>query len=283
MTEAAPSLVGTEWLAEHLTSPDVVVLDGSFFLPAQGRDAQAEYGQIHLPGARFFDIDRIADPASDLPHMLPSADRFAAAVGAMGIGNDTHVIVYDSNYFMASARVWWTFRVFGHDLVSVLDGGVERWRMQGREVDAEPVLPEPRSFTASYRPDLVCDLARMRELAGGGGVQVVDARSAGRFRGSEPEPRAGIRGGHIPGSLNLPHRSLADEESRCFKPDHELARVFEEAGVDGSAAVVTSCGTGVTAAILALGLHRLGNRGVAVYDGSWTEWGGRDDTPVVTG
>jgi len=283
MTETIPSLVSTEWLAQRLGSPDLVLLDGSFFLPAQGRDARAEYADAHIPDARFFDIDRIADPASGLPHMLPSPEQFAAAAAALGVDDRSHVIVYDGNCFMASARVWWTFRVFGHDRVSVLDGGIERWRMQGRPLTGASVLPSPGRFAAGYRPGLVCGLGRMRELAGSGAVQILDARSAGRFRGSEPEPRPGVRGGHIPGSLNLPHRSLVDEDSRCFKADDELARLFRAAGIAAREPVVTTCGSGVTAAILALGLYRLGNAGVAVYDGSWTEWGGLPDMPVVAG
>lgn len=283
MIESTPSLVSPEWLAERLNSPDLVVLDGSFFLPAQARMARAEYDDAHIPGARFFDIDRIADPTSDLPHMLPSPDQFADAAAGLGIGNDTWVVAYDSNFFMASARVWWTFRVFGHDRVSVLDGGIARWRAQGRPVTAEATQPDPARFQAGFRPELVCDLARMRQLAAGGGAQVLDARSAGRFHGTEPEPRAGVRGGHIPGSHNLPHRSLLDEATGCFKPDAELARLFGSAGILAQEPVVTTCGTGVTAAILALGLFRLGNAGVAVYDGSWTEWGGRSDTPVAPG
>jgi len=282
MTDPAPSVVSTAWLAERLDTPDLAILDGSFFLPAQGRDAAAEYRQAHLPGARFFDIDAVADADSNLPHMLPPAEGFADAVAAMGIANDTQVVVYDSNYYMASARVWWMFRVFDHDRVSVLDGGIERWRAEGRPLTAATSPPQQVRFLAGFRPELLCTLAEMADLAQSGAALILDARSAGRFRGTEPEPRSGVRGGHIPGSLNLPHRQLVDEHSGLFRSDTELARIFREAGVDPAATVVTTCGTGVTAAILALGLYRLGNHRVAVYDGSWTEWGGRRDTPVTT-
>lgn len=276
-------LVSTDWLAEHLGAADVRVLDASFFLPNQNRDAQAEYRQGHIPGALFFDIDAVADHGAGLPHMLPSPEDFAEAAGRLGIDNDTWVVVYDSNFFMASARVWWTFRVFGHGRVMVLDGGLARWRQEGRAVDAEWVHVQPRSFTAGFHAELVRDLPQVQALLGQPDAQILDARGAGRFHGREPEPRPGVRGGHIPGSRNLPYKSLSDEASFCLKPVAELAVLYRQAGIDMARPVVTTCGTGVTASILALGLYLLGNESVAVYDGSWTEWGGREDVPVEVG
>lgn len=282
-TEKQHPLVSTDWLAETLGSPDVVVLDASFFLPNQNRDAKAEYRQAHIPGALFFDIDEIADHTSNLPHMLPSPEQFAEAVGKLGIHNNTLVVVYDSNFFMASARVWWTFRVFGHDRVAVLDGGLARWRQQARPVDAEPVHAQPQRFIADFRPELVRDIQQVQALLTQPDKQILDARGPGRFHGTEPEPRPGVRGGHMPGSRNLPYKTLSDEADFCLKPLAELGRLYRQTGIDIGRPVVTTCGTGVTASILALGLYLLGNESVAVYDGSWTEWGGREDVPVEVG
>ena len=281
--EKQAPLVSAEWLADKLGSDELALFDASFFLPAQNRDARAEYRQAHIPGAVFFDIDEIADHDSALPHMLPSPAQFAEAAGRLGVGDDTWVVVYDSNFFMASARVWWTFRVFGHDRVAVLDGGLARWRQQGRPLDAEPAQARPRTFSAGFRPELVRDLEQVRALLGRPGAQILDARGAGRFQGTEPEPRPGVRGGHMPGSLNLPYKTLCDEASFCLKPAAELEALYRQTGIDPARPVVATCGTGVTASILALGLYLLGNEAAAVYDGSWTEWGGRADVPVAAG
>ena len=275
-------LVSTDWLQARLTAPNLMILDASYFLPNQNRNARAEYAQAHIPGAGFFDIDEIADRSSSLPHMLPSPECFASAAGALGISNDTHVIAYDNNSFMASARLWWTFRIFGHRHVSVLDGGMARWRAESRPVSNEASKPAPMTFHATFRGELVKSLTEVLELSGTGSAQILDARSAGRFAGTEPEPRAGLRSGHIPGSHNLFFKELIAPDSGCMKTPEILGPLFQAAGIDVHTDVVTTCGTGVTASVLALGLYLLGNENAAVYDGSWTEWGSRADTPVVT-
>ncbi|HKB25257.1 MAG TPA: 3-mercaptopyruvate sulfurtransferase [Methylomirabilota bacterium] len=272
-------LVTTDWLAANLGRRTVRVVDGSWHMPHLKRDARAEFEAAHVPGAVFFDIDAIADTSSPLPHMLPTARTFAARVGALGIGARDLVVAYDTRGVVSAARVWWTFRAFGHDRVAVLDGGLPKWRAEGGPVESGAPAPKPRRFTARLRRGLVRDLAQMRANLRSRREQVLDARSAGRFAGTEPEPRAGLRGGHIPGSLNLPYERLHRSDGTLLGPE-ALARLFEAAGLDLARPVVTSCGSGVTASVLALGLHLLGQEKVAVYDGSWTEWGGRKDTPA---
>jgi thiosulfate/3-mercaptopyruvate sulfurtransferase len=276
--QASP-LVTPEWLAQNLGRRDVRVVDGSWHMPHLKRDARAEFIEAHVPGAVFFDIDAIADRRTPLPHMLPRASEFAQAVGRLGIGSRDRVIVYDTRGVTSAARVWWTFRVFGHDAVFVLDGGLPRWRAEGRTVEAGSPTPRPRRFTARLRRSLVRDLAGMRQNVTTRKAQVLDARSHGRFAGTEPEPRAGLRGGHIPGSFNLSYDELYEKDGTMLPAD-ALRTKFEAAGLDLTRPVVTSCGSGITASVLALGLHVIGRPDVAVYDGSWTEWGGRDDTPV---
>jgi thiosulfate/3-mercaptopyruvate sulfurtransferase len=277
-----PALVKPEWVFEHLADSDMVLLDASYFLPNQNRDARSDYGVAHLPGAGFFDIDEVADHGTPLPHMLPKPEQFAAAVGALGIGNQTHVIAYDSNFFMASARLWWTFRVFGHDRISVLDGGQEAWKAKGFPLTSAQRNPIQRAFEANFRAELVTDMPTVRSLIGSDKTQIVDARSPGRFKGKDPEPRPGLRSGHIPGSRNLFFKDLVDSASLQMRPIAALKILFADAGINVERDVITTCGTGVTASILALGLFCLGNHRVAVYDGSWTEWGGQPDTPVAT-
>ena len=279
MTTPLPAVVSTEWLAKHLDDPDLRVLDGTWHMPQLERDARAEFAQAHIPGAVFFDIDRIADPTTPLPHMLPTAEAFAEAVGALGIASGDRVIAYDVRGVISAARVWWTFRVFGHERVAVLDGGLRAWKAEGRPLEAGEPTPPRRQFRATLRPELVRGLDAMRRNLSTRAEQVVDARSRGRFEGTEPEPRAGLRGGHIPGSLNVPYETLYRPDG-TLKPPDALRAAFVVAGVDLTRPITTTCGSGVTASVLALALHLVGRPGVAVYDGSWTEWGGRTDTPV---
>ncbi|MBM3221160.1 MAG: 3-mercaptopyruvate sulfurtransferase [Candidatus Rokubacteria bacterium] len=273
------ALVSTDWLAARLEDPTVRVVDGSWHMPQAKRDPAREFTEAHLPGAVFFDIDAIADRSSGLPHMLPAPEVFAKAVGALGIGDDDRVVVYDSRGVVSAARVWWTFRVFGHDAVAALDGGLPKWRAEGRPVTSDPVTPTPRRFTARFRPGLVREVTRMKANLASKSEQVVDARSRGRFAGTEPEPRAGLRGGHIPGSLNLPYDDLHAPDG-TLRPAPALREAFVAAGVDLTRPVVTTCGSGITASVLALALHRVGRADAAVYDGSWTEWASRPETPV---
>jgi thiosulfate/3-mercaptopyruvate sulfurtransferase len=273
------ALITTEWLAKHLGEADLRVVDGTWHMPRLGRDARAEHAAAHIPGAVFFDIDGIADRATSLPHMLPDAEAFAAAVGALGIGRGDRVVVYDVRGVVSAARVWWTFRAFGLDTVAVLDGGLRKWRAEGRPVESGTPTPTARAFEARLRPELVRDLGAMRANLTSRRAQVLDARSAGRFAGTEPEPRAGLRGGHIPGSLSLPYETLYRADGTLKAPD-ELGAALRAAGVDLGRPVVTTCGSGVTASVLALALYLVGRPDVAVYDGSWSEWGGRPDTPI---
>lgn len=275
-------LVSSEWLAERLESPDLVILDATFFLPNQGRNAREDYLHSHIPGAHFFDVDTIADHRTDLPHMLPTEAAFATAAGQFGIEDFTTVVVYDNNHFMASARAWWTFRTFGHDHVLVLDGGLARWQSLGLPARSGPESVHPRQFHAALHPGLVRNFVQMQDLLAHPEAQILDARPPGRFAGLEPEPRPGLRSGHIPGSRNLFFRRLLDEETHCLKTPDALKQEFVDAGIDPHQPVVTTCGSGVTAAILALGLYRVGNEFAAVYDGSWAEWGRPHGAPIST-
>jgi thiosulfate/3-mercaptopyruvate sulfurtransferase len=281
MTYAHPeSLVSTEWLAQHLEAPDLRVVDASWYLPAQGKNGRAEYEAGHIPGAVFFDIDEIADTESDLPHMLPSPEKFAARVRKLGLGDGSRIVVYDQLGLMSAARVWWMFRVFGHKDIALLDGGLPKWIAEGRPTEDRLPQPRERHFTARYNNLMVRDLAQMKRNLDSKREQVVDARSAGRFDGSEKEPRQGLRSGHIPGSRNIPFTELLDPKTKTLLPAPTIADRFRKAGVDLSKPVVTSCGSGVTAAVLAFGLHLIGHPDVALYDGSWSEWGRPGDTPV---
>ena len=274
------ALVTTTWLSEHLDDPSIRVVDGSWHLPALKRDPKAEYRQAHIPGASYFDIDDIADETNPLPHMVPSADKFADRVGKLGVANDHHVIAYDANGNGSAARVWWMFRLFGHENVSVLDGGLRKWQAEQRAVEAGVAEAAPASYRAHRDDTLVRDIGQVLRNLQERGEQVLDARSAGRFNATEPEARAGLRGGHIPQSFNRPFLDLYEHESRTMKAAEDLLALYDESGIDRGKPIVTSCGSGVTACNLALGLYLIGNREVAVYDGSWTEWGGRQDTPI---
>ena len=276
------SLIDTATLAGLLDAPDVRVVDGSWYLPTDNRDPLAEYRERHIPGAVFFDIDEIADDASDLPHMLPSPEKFSSRVRSLGLGDGVRIVAYDGGNMMAAARVWWMFRVFGHEDVSVLDGGLAKWMDDGGAVDDEPVIPRERHFTPRMNTLLVRDIGQMTENLAGRREQVVDARGAGRFTGREKEFRPGLRSGHIPDSRNLPYTSLLNGDGTVRESESILA-AFRDAGVDPARPIVTTCGSGISACFLALALDLAGMPGAAVYDGSWVEWGSGTGTPVATG
>jgi thiosulfate/3-mercaptopyruvate sulfurtransferase len=273
------TLVSTEWLAGHLNAPDVRIVDASWYLPDAGRDPKAEYRAAHIPGAVFFDIDEVSDTNSPLPHMLPSQEKFASRMRKLGLGDGNRIIVYDGAGIFSAARVWWMFRVMGHEDVAVLDGGMPKWKAEGRPTEDMPPMPRERHFTARLNRFILRDVSQMLENLRTGAEQVVDARGPGRFKGAEPEPRPGVRPGHIPGAINLPYASLLGADG-TMKPVDELRQIVQEAGIDMSRPVVNSCGSGVTAAIVFLALHRLGHKSVALYDGSWAEWGSRHDLPI---
>jgi len=281
MTAQSP-LVTAAWLADHLDDPDVVILDASWHMPATGRDPAKEYADGHIPGARFFDIDGVSDHASDLPHMLASPQEFATAVRRLGVEPTSTVVIYDTVGIMSAPRAWWNFRQMGHDKVFVLDGGLKAWLAEGHPVETGWREAPHGEFKAHPRPALVRDIDQVRAVLASGAEQVVDARPAARFTGETPEPRAGLRSGHMPGARNVPFGALVTTDGTLAAPG-EIKAAFEAAGVDLTRPITTSCGSGITACVLALGLARIGRDDVAVYDGSWTEWGGRQDTPVASG
>jgi thiosulfate/3-mercaptopyruvate sulfurtransferase len=275
-------VVSTEWLATRLSAPDIAILDASWHMPATGRSAKAEFLAERIPGAQFFDIDEIADTSSPLPHMLPSAEKFSSRVRKMGIGDGKRVICYDTAGLFSAARAWWMFRVFGHDDVAILDGGFPKWKAEGRPVeDGPPRQPPERHFTAQFQSMMVRDKNEVSDALKRGAV-IADARSPGRFRAEEPEPRKEVRGGHIPGARNVHYATLLKPDG-TLKSKEEIAKIFADTGVDIAKPVITSCGSGVTAAILTLGLTILGARNHALYDGSWTEWGSDPALPAATG
>ncbi len=285
MISSDDPLVSTEWLAAHLGDAGVRVLDASFKLPGATPLARDDFRAAHIPGAAFFDVDRVADPTNDLPHMYPSAEQFARDVGALGVSNGDTVVIYDSGSWMAAPRVWWMFLAFGHPAtrVKVLDGGLRKWRAEGRPVETGEVAPAPGRFAATFDPAFVRSRRDLEDNLATGTEQVIDARSRERFEGTVAEPRPGLRAGHIPGSRNVPYGALIDAGTATMKSPAELRAAFEAAGVALDRPLVTSCGSGVSAGVLTLALYRLGIRGSALYDGSWAEWGLPDGPPLATG
>ncbi|MDN5786626.1 3-mercaptopyruvate sulfurtransferase [Pseudorhodobacter sp.] len=280
--EDPKTLVSTDWLAQHLQDPDLRILDASWHMPATGRDAFAEYNAAHIPGARFFDIEAISDHRSELPHMAPPVEKFISRMRAMGVGDGHQVVVYDSTGLFSAARVWWTFRLMGKMDVAVLDGGLPKWQAEGRETEDLPPIVRDRHITVQRQSGLVKDVTQVAQASKLGETEIIDARAAARFRGDEPEPRAGLRAGHIPNAKSLPFGDLLNAD-RTMKSPEALKSAFVAAGVDLAKPAITTCGSGVTAAILSLALERIGHRNHALYDGSWSEWGMYDDLPIAKG
>jgi thiosulfate/3-mercaptopyruvate sulfurtransferase len=275
-------LVSTDWLADNLNAPDLRVIDGSYYLPGEDRDARQEFERQHIPGAVFFDIDDIADGETELPHMLPSPQKFSSRVRKLGLGDGLRYIVYDQKGIWSSPRVWWTFRYFGHHDVAVLDGGLPKWIAEDRALVDGPATAEERHFTARMNAFMLRDKEQVLANISNNREQILDARPAGRFAGRDPEPRQGLRAGHIPGSLNLPYASLVDAQNQTLLPLAEIKGKLEATGLNLAKPITTTCGSGITAAVLALALHLVGHKDVALYDGSWAEWGLPGDTPVDT-
>lgn len=282
MADDPKTLVSTEWLAAHLNDPDLRILDASWYLPDAGRDARAEYDAAHIPNARFFDIEEVSDHRSDLPHMAPPVEKFMSRMRAMGVGDGHQVVVYDGAGLFSAARVWWLFRLMGKSDVAVLDGGLPKWLAEGRAVEDMPPVLRERHITVQRQAHLVRDVSQVAAAVKLRDWQIVDARSAERFRGDAPEPREGLRAGHIPGALNLHYARLLRDDGTMLR-GAALRAAFEEAGVDLDRPVITSCGSGVTAAVLSLALEVLGHRDHALYDGSWAEWGMFPELQVETG
>jgi thiosulfate/3-mercaptopyruvate sulfurtransferase len=273
------SLVSTDWLAEHIDAPDVRVVDASWYMPAENRDPAAEYDAEHIPGAVRFDIDEIADTDSDLPHMMPSPEKFSSRMRKAGIGDGNRVVVYDGGMMMAAARAWWMLRTFGHDDVAILDGGINKWKAEGRPLEDLPPTPRERHFTARLNSTMIRYADQMLANIDSKKEQVVDARAQARFDGVAPEPRAGLRGGHIPGSVCVPFIDVIDDD-KTMLPAADIKEAFTSAGLDLKKPIVATCGSGVSAAMLVFAMHLIGQRQNAVYDGSWSEWGGREDLPI---
>ncbi|MEW2912244.1 3-mercaptopyruvate sulfurtransferase [Leisingera sp. JC11] len=282
MQDDPKTLVSTDWLAAHLKDPDLRVLDASWYLPQQGRDAKAEYDAAHIPGARFFDIDEISDNRSDLPHMVPPVEKFMSKLRAMGVGDGHQVVVYDGAGLFSAARVWWLFRLMGQTNVAVLDGGFPKWQAEGHPVEDLPPVIRDRHMTVRVQNHMVRDVTQVSAAAKLGDHEIIDARSAERYRGDAPEPREGLRAGHIPGSRNVPFGQVLKADG-TMKDADGIRAAFEAAGVDLSKPAITSCGSGVTAAILSLALERIGKTDHSLYDGSWVEWGAFPTLPVATG
>ena len=282
MADDPKILVSTDWLAEHMKDPDLRILDASTYLPGVDRDGRTEYDAVHIPGARFFDIDDVSDGRSDLPHMVPPIEKFMSRVRAMGVGDGHQIVVYDGSGLFSAARVWWLFRLMGQNNIAVLDGGLPKWIAEGREVeDLAPVIRD-RPMTVRFQNQMVRDVTQVSSASKLGTSQIVDARAAARFRGEAPEPREGLRAGHIPNSRNVPFTDLLNDDKTMKTPDQTRA-IFESAGVDLKRPIITTCGSGVTAAVLGLALERMGYDMWSLYDGSWAEWGMFPTVPVATG
>ena len=276
------TLVSTDWLARHLADPDLRILDASWYLPDAGRNAKAEYQAAHIPGARFFDIDEISDQRSSLPHMAPPPEKFISRMRAMGVGDGHQVVIYDGSGLFSAARVWWMFRLMGKMDVAVLDGGFPKWQAEGRAIEDMPPMMRDRHMTVQRQAGLVKDVTQVAHASKLGEAEIIDARSVARFKGEVAEPRPGLRAGHIPGAKNVPYGSLLNADGTMKSPA-DLGAVFQAAGVDLGKPAITSCGSGVTAAVLSLALERTGHRNHALYDGSWAEWGMYDDLQVAKG
>ena len=276
------TLVSTDWLASHMRDPDLRILDGSMYLPGSGRDARAEFDAGHIPGARFFDIDDISDSRSDLPHMAPPIEKFMSRLRSLGVGDGHQVVVYDGAGLFSAARVWWMFKLMGQNDVAVLDGGLPKWVTEGREIEDMPPIIRDRHMTVRRQAHLVKDVTQVAAASKLRDYEIIDARSRGRFRGEEAEPRPGLRAGHIPGSKNVHYASLLNADQTMKSPE-ETRAIFEAAGVDLSKPAITTCGSGVTAAILSLAMARMGKDDHSLYDGSWSEWGMFPTVPVATG
>ena len=282
MQDDPKTLVSTEWLHAHLKDPDLRILDGSYYLPQMGRDPRAEYDAAHIPNARFFDIDDVSDHGSDLPHMVPPVEKFMSRMRAMGVGDGHQVVVYDGMGLFSAARVWWLFKLMGQNNIAVLDGGLPKWQAEGRPVEDLPPVIRDRHMTVRRQNHMVKDVTQVSAASKLGDYEIIDARSPGRFRGEEPEPRAGLRPGHIPGSKNVCFKDLLNADQTMKNPA-DIRQIFEAAGVDFNKPAITTCGSGVTAAVLSLGLERIGKTDHSLYDGSWSEWGMFPTVPVATG
>ncbi|APX90042.1 3-mercaptopyruvate sulfurtransferase [Brevirhabdus pacifica] len=276
------TLVSTAWLNDHLRDPDLRILDASWHMPSEGRDAAAEYAAAHIPGARFFDIEENSDQRSDLPHTVPPVEKFMSRLRAMGVGDGHQVVIYDGAGLFSAARVWWLFRLMGKTDVAVLDGGFPKWQAEGRPTEDLPPVIRDRHMTVQRQSQLVRDVTQVASASKLGSHVIVDARSPARFRGDAPEPRPGLRAGHIPGSRNVHYATLLEKDGTMKSPD-ALRAAFEAGGVELDRPIITTCGSGVTAAILSLALERIGHRDHSLYDGSWAEWGMYDDLKVATG